>query len=104
MSDYDNRQYILMIEQLDQFKLKQIDLKHLINGLESLLGVLTEPDEKWKFDFQRQWGVLEDVYADAIDRGRLELPDAHKELVEQAVQKLEAMIRRVVQPVKDTDE
>ncbi|HWQ92988.1 MAG TPA: hypothetical protein VN673_15025 [Clostridia bacterium] len=37
MFDYNNRQYGLMLEQIQQFEVKRIDLKQLINGLESLL-------------------------------------------------------------------
>jgi hypothetical protein len=92
MSDYDNRQYGLMLEQLNQFESKRIDLKHLITGLESLLGVLEKVDPKWKSAFQSKWGVLEEVYADMLDRGHKELPGLHQDLVAKAVRDLKAMV------------
>jgi hypothetical protein len=97
MSDYDHRQYQLMLEQLDQFESKRIDLNHLVKGLEALLGTLEQVGPKWKSDFQRQWGVLEDVYADALDRRYTELPDSHKKLIANAVDKLKTMVTDALQ-------
>lgn len=92
MSDYDKRQYTLMLEQLTQFESKQIDLKHLINGLESLLCLLEEADADWKATFQSRWGVLEEVYADILDRGYKNLPDSHQKLIEKSVHDLKEMV------------
>ena len=96
MSDYDNRQYSLMIEQIKQFESKRIDLKHLISGLESLLCALEQPDKKWKDTFQSEWGVLEEVYADALDKGYKRFPDTHEKLVEKAVRNLKATVEAVL--------
>ena len=92
MSDYDNRQYGLMLEQIKQFESKRIDLKHLINGLESLLCALEEVDSNWKSAFQSKWGVLEEIYADMLDSGYKKLPDTHQKLVEQSVRDVKAMV------------
>jgi len=53
MSDYNNRQYRLMMNHLNGFG-KRMDLKRLINGLESLLGALKKPEAAWKAAFQHQ--------------------------------------------------
>jgi hypothetical protein len=95
MSDYDKRQYGLMLEQIKQFEAKQIDLKHLIAGLESLLCVLEQADKKWKDTFQSEWGVLEEVYADALDKGYKSLPTTHEKLIEKAVHNLKAMVEAI---------
>jgi hypothetical protein len=92
MSDYDNRQYALMLEQLNQFESKRIDLQHLISGLESLLCLLEETDAVWKSTFQSRWGVLEEVYADMLDRKYKSLPASHQKLVEKSVRDLKAMV------------
>jgi hypothetical protein len=92
MTDYDKRQYAAMLEQLAQFESKQIDLKHLISALESLLCLLEKSDADWKATFQSRWGVLEEVYADVLDRGYKNLPDSHQKLVEKSVHDLKAMI------------
>ena len=97
MSDYDKRQYALMLEQLTQFESKQIDLKHLISGLESLLCLLEQADSDWKAAFQSRWGVLEEVYADMLDRRYKNLPDSHQELVENSVRDLKAMVESALQ-------
>jgi hypothetical protein len=92
MSEYDSRQYNLMLGQLRDFNSKRIDLKHLIHGLETLLGCLENPAADWKLTFQKHWGVLEDVYADALDRKDMELPEAHKKLIEDATSTLQTMV------------
>jgi hypothetical protein len=92
MSDYNNRQYHLMLEQLHDFETKRIDLKHLINGLESLLECLEKVAPDWRSNFQHHWGVLEDVYADALDRGYKELPETSNKLLVEAVRNLKIMV------------
>lgn len=96
MSDYDNRQYALMLEQLNQFESKRIDLKHLISGLESLLCLLEKADAAWKSTFQSRWGILEEVYADKLDRSHRDLPASHQKLVEKSVSELKAMVEAVL--------
>lgn len=68
MSEYDNRQFGLMLEQIKNFESKRIDLPHLINGLESLLCALEDTAETWKSEFRRNWAVLEEIYAIFLDR------------------------------------
>jgi hypothetical protein len=46
--------------------------------------------------FQQQWGVLEDVYADALDRRFTELPDAHKKPLTNAVANLKALVEEAL--------
>jgi hypothetical protein len=103
MSDYDNRQYGRMLDQIRDFESKRIDLKHLINGMESLLCVLEEADPTWKAQFQSKWGVLEEVYAVALDRKRQITEDDWK-LINTAVAGMKELIKRVYseQPEEDT--
>ena len=102
MTDYDKRQYALMLECLSQFELKRIDLKHLIIGLESLLCLLEEADAIWKATYQSRWGVLEEVYADMLDRGYRDLPASHQELVNQSVRDLKAMVESALKKNEPT--
>ena|SRR2546426_9965319 len=103
MSDYDNRQYRRMLDQMHDFESKRIDLKHLINGMESLLCALEETDAGWKSEFQSKWGVLEEVYAVAVDRKRQLNQDDWK-LINAAVEGMKQLIARVYseQPEEDT--
>jgi hypothetical protein len=103
MSDYDNRQYRRMLDQIQDFESKRIDLKHLINGMESLLCALEEADAGWKSEFQSKWGVLEEVYAVALDRKR-QLTEDDWKLINTAVEGMKHLIARVYseQPEEDT--
>lgn len=82
-----------MLEQIQQFEAKRVDIKHLISGLESLLCALEGADKKWKDTFQSEWGVLEEVYSDALDKGYNRLPDTHEKLVGKAVRNLKTMVQ-----------
>ncbi len=94
MSDYDNRQYDRMLEQIRNFESKRIDLKHLTNGLESLLCALEEADAAWKSEFQSKWGVLEEVYAVALDQKRQLTKDDWK-LIDTAIQNMKQLLTQV---------
>ena len=94
MSDYDNRQYRRMLEQIEDFESKRIDLKHLINGLESLLCVLEKPSADWKAKFRSKWGVLEEVYAVALDR-KSDLTSNDWKLVNAAVEAMKQLLTQI---------
>jgi hypothetical protein len=103
MSDYDNRQYRRMLDQIKDFESKRIDLEHLINGLESLLCALEEANAGWKSEFQSKWGLLEEVYAVALDRNRPLNQDDWK-LINPAVERMKQLISDVYseQPEEET--
>ncbi len=94
MSDYNNRQYRRMLDQINDFRSKRIDLKHLINGLESLLCALEQADAGWKSEFQSNWGVLEEVYAVSLDQKR-QLTKNDWRLLNTAVEDIKQLITRV---------
>ena len=73
MSEYDQRQYRLMLEKIGSFEQGHIRLDSLIADLDGLLNVLEEPDLSWKEAFQREWGKLEDERADALFRNTKQL-------------------------------
>lgn len=84
-----------MLDQIENFKSNRIDLKHLINGLESLLCVLEEADRDWKSKFRGKWGVLEEVYAVALDRKR-DLTSNDWDLVNAAVEEMRQLLTQVI--------
>lgn len=93
MSDYNIRQFNLMLDQLDQFDLGRIDLHHLVVGLESLVALLDGIDIKRKTDIERKWSVLEEVYSDMLYQNIDVMPDTHAKLVKDSVSMLRIMIR-----------
>ncbi len=92
MEDYDIRQYRLMLDKLDAFGTQKLPLSNLISNLDGLLNALEDTDEQWKNAFLRQWGVLEDVYANSLDKNLQEIPGDQQVLVSKAV----AEIRKLV--------
>lgn len=83
-----------MLDQIEDFKSNRIDLKHLINGLESLLSALEKPDPDWKTKFRKKWGVLEEVYAVALDR-KSDLTTNDWNLVNAALEALRQLLKQV---------
>ena len=67
-TDFDQRQFASMAEHLRRYEHGEADLGSLIAGLEALLLCLEGADENWKAAFRREWGILEEVYAVALDR------------------------------------
>ncbi len=92
MTDPNARQFNLMIERLNAFEKKAITLGHLVSSLDGLQNALQDVDASWKKAFLKQWSVLEDVYADALDRNLKEIPDQHMGLLRGAIQEIRRLI------------
>jgi hypothetical protein len=92
MMDYDARQFNLMIETLNAYEKKAINLGHLVSSLDGLQNALEGVNSQWKNAFLKQWGVLEDVYAAILDKNLKEPPDEYKHLIEEAIQKIRRLI------------
>jgi hypothetical protein len=81
-----------MLEKLDAFDKKATPLGSLISGLDGLLNALEGADEQWKNAFLKQWGVLEDVYANALDKTFAAIPIGHMMLVNKAIGEIRKLI------------
>ncbi|HEP6273845.1 hypothetical protein SB768_30955 [Burkholderia sp. SIMBA_043] len=101
-TEYDQRQYRLMNDQLRLFETGKLDLPALIKGIKALLSALEVADESWKDKVRCEWGALETVYAIGLDRKEQGLaPDiqaclndpANRAIIDEAVRN----IRRLVQ-------
>jgi len=93
MSEYDQRQYHLMLEKIRSFEQGDIRLDSLVTDLDGLLNVLEESDLSWKEAFQHEWGKLEDEQANALFRNT-------KQLDKEAIRRLSvatAQLRSLVQ-------
>ena len=62
-SEYDLRQYRLMLERIERPILKMQHFLTVIKDLEALISVLKKKDQEWLSKFSRQWWILEDLYA-----------------------------------------
>ena len=67
-TEFDQRQYALMEDHLRRYEEGGTNLGSLIAGLEALLQCLEAAEDGWKTEFRRKWGILEEVYAVALDR------------------------------------
>lgn len=92
MKDYDLRQLHLMTEQLDAYGRGAMDLGALVSRLDGLQNALPDAGASWRNEFSRQWGVLEDVYADSLDKNLKEIPMEHMSLVGKAIQEIRRLV------------
>ncbi|MCX6987727.1 MAG: hypothetical protein NT065_06205 [Chlamydiae bacterium] len=63
ISEYDERQLILMLEHLTSFEKKQIDLSSLVGSLEFLFNALETVDTEWEENFLKEITTLETANA-----------------------------------------
>jgi|HubBroStandDraft_3_1064219.scaffolds.fasta_scaffold1158846_1 hypothetical protein len=92
ISDYDQRQYRLMLEQITGFESGRIILGHLVGGLESLSAVLEERDASWDLKFSQLWGILDNAYANLVTKSLTNLSAKEQELVEDTVRQLKILV------------
>ena len=59
MSEYDQRQYKLMLERLITFERGAVPLDRLAIDLEGLLNTLEVVEHSWRQTFRHYWGTLE---------------------------------------------
>lgn len=68
----------------------------LIASLDFLLQALEGADASWKQRFRKQWGILEEVNAFALDAGRSSFSDEEQRLLNRALQDLKLLIEEVI--------
>lgn len=94
MSAYNARQLKLMLEILDMHDAGKMPLSALIQSLDGLVNALEKPDESWRNLLLKKWGVLEDAYAYALDRGFPTIPSEHMKFVRSAVGEIRDMVSK----------
>lgn len=104
MSEYDLRQLRLMRDALQRYDRSNTvleKLSHLLAHLEALVHVLELVDEHWKFRFLGKLGVLDEVYAVAVDKGRTTLTADDVQLVSRALEEIEKLVSERLPPGND---
>jgi hypothetical protein len=94
MSEYNKRQYKVMIETIKEYKNQNLSLRKLIDSLEGLLNCLEEISEDWRTEFLREWGVLEDECSITVTSGQKKLSSESKNSIDNAINNLKEMILR----------
>jgi len=101
MSEYDQRQYRLMLERLDAFERGHTTIDRLIADLEGLLNVLEKPDADWKQSFLRYWGHIEDARAVALDRQATTLNEQEAKVALDAARRLKLLVLEQIDDIAD---
>ena len=91
-SEYDQRQYRLMLERIDAFERGLINLGTLVDDLEGLLHVLEAVCASWEQTFLSHWGVLEEVRAVALDEGWEEFDDKSTKIIFESIGRLKVQV------------
>lgn len=100
ITDYNQRQYGLMLDLISNYRQRKIELSKLVNELDALNSVLESPSQSWVNKFEAAWARLEDVYAVMITDGRSELDNLDLELINKSLNELEELIPKQVDELK----
>jgi hypothetical protein len=92
MSEYNQRQYRLMLERLNAFEQGQIRVGKLANDLEGLLNAIQGVPSSWRQTFLHDWGLLEDVRAVMLVEGMTSFDEATRRAISAAVSRLKLLV------------
>ena len=96
MNEFDQRQYQLMKQCIEDFEIGNANFRVLIDSLKGLLNVLQEAEDEWKASFRSAWWTLEEVYAVASDRKQNYLSNEEQKLVYEAIDEIKQLLEKVV--------
>jgi len=100
MSEYNQRQYRLMLDEINRYEREKVNLDRLVNALEGLLNVLERVPESWRIAFLSEWGKLEDARAVAKFQ-QTEPNDESIRRTLEAVSRLKLMVLNEMEDVHD---
>ncbi len=81
---------------IQDYEADKISVKKLINDLEALLNVVENIEDEWKQRFLKEWGILEDLYADQLYEKLDEMPESDKLEIELAVENIKKLINEKI--------
>lgn len=90
LNDYNRRQYLRMIDAIDDYEKKNSSLASLVPTLEGLIGALEGISNEQRNELLRRWGALEEVHAVNLDEGTTEA--VHSKIIAKAVQDLRVLV------------
>ena len=86
-----------MAERIVQFEQERIGLGRMVDDLDALLCALDSPDANWKAAFRKNWGVLEEVRAVALDNDLKRIPPDYQTLIDNAINEMKQLLRGIRQ-------
>ncbi len=92
MTEYDRRQYRLMLENITEPIMNMRALLNALNRLQALVSVLEQKEQSWLSSFMEQWWLLEELYASLDAQGIRELDARASARIEGARQELVKLI------------
>ena len=96
MSEYDQRQYQLMLTNVDTRIDNMRALLKTINNLNGLICVLEEKDIDWTTQFMNEWWILEELYAVKDYEGNDSLNNNDLKIINNSLQKIKILINQKV--------
>jgi hypothetical protein len=97
MTEYDIRQYRLMLNTIKEQIHSMSNLKNVLNNLQSLASVLGERDEEWLSLYSAQWWMMEEFYAYYSSEDTKGLDEDALAKIERSRLKLYELIKNKVQ-------
>jgi hypothetical protein len=91
-SEFDQRQYRLMLDRLNAFIEGRLPIDTLINDLEGLLNILDGVQPSWRQTFLQHWGKLEDERAVSLFRSSEVLDEQATRRTRDAAAQLKLMV------------
>ncbi|MBL8162844.1 MAG: hypothetical protein JNJ61_12725 [Anaerolineae bacterium] len=91
-SDYNRRQYNLMLHIISLYQAGEIVMGQLLDDLSGLQDALIDVGRDWHNAFQDEWGILEITFAVSRYEQR-KLDDQDRMRVEEAIEELKQLIR-----------
>lgn len=101
MSEYDQRQYRLMLDRLNGFERGIIGIGKLIDDLYALVNVLESAPDSWKRYFLQEWGDLEITRAGALDREQKKFQEHEIQIIRDAVAKMKLLALQAIDDPAD---
>ena len=89
ISEYDERQLNLMLNQLDAYDNKKLDLGSLVGRLEGLLHTIEHVTAEWEEKFLDEFSTLESINA--------EVPKLNQEEIEKLIKNSVCNLKNLVQ-------
>lgn len=97
ISEYDERQLNLMLNQLEAFENKKLDLSSLVGRLEGLLHAMEHVTDEWEEKFLDEFSTLESINAEAP---KLKIEEVEK-LIKSSVYNLKKLVKEQINNLKE---
>jgi hypothetical protein len=85
-----------MLALLDELRIPGGLLTKQLYNLEALGEILEERDEVWKKEYYNAWGILEEVYAVALNNGQSSFLGLEEKYIEEGIEQLRKLVKQKI--------